>query len=117
MFRAVVLSVALTLLVGQNAGLLCKVWCDPQVAAATGCHGEATTGTTRVTGGSCDHLVLSVSAFLREDGLRATATPDAAHAIVVSHYVAQVTAGAQPGQQAERGRSLERRPLTTTLRI
>jgi len=37
-FRAAVLSIVLALAVGQNATLLCRVWCDLQAAAASGCH-------------------------------------------------------------------------------
>ena len=81
MFRAAVLSIVLTLAVGPNASLLCGTWCDPQAVAARGCHDEDPVTPPSVAGdGSCDHVVLSVAAFLREDVRRGVSAPDAGQA-------------------------------------
>src|SRR4051794_30089504 len=38
MIRLGVLSIVVSLAAGQNAGLLCKVWCDRHEAHSAGCH-------------------------------------------------------------------------------
>ena len=40
---ALVVAIALTLAVGPNASLLCRIVCNPQAAAASGCHHQAPT--------------------------------------------------------------------------
>ena len=50
MFRAIAISVLLTLAVGPNAALLCKASCDQQVADAIACHHENTPAASSVTG-------------------------------------------------------------------
>jgi hypothetical protein len=117
-FRAFVLSIVLTLAVGQNATLLCRAWCDPQAAAASGCHHEESTNSPTMGGNSCDHAVLSIGAFLREEVGRAVDAPDAARAIFVPRYqISQSSTDARVAQKPEREWSLEKRPLSTALRI
>lgn len=56
MLRATVLSIVFTVAVGPNAALLCKVWCDPGAAAASGCHhqGSSSEATRLVAANNCD---------------------------------------------------------------
>jgi len=117
-FRAAVLSIVLTLAVGPNVTLLCRTWCDLYAAAASGCHHEASTGSPIVAGNnSCDHEVPTAGAFLREEG-GAVAAPIAAHAIFVPrHQLARLTTDARHGLESGRERSLDKRPLSATLRI
>ena len=63
MFRAVLLSIVLSLAVGQNVALLCRAWCNAHVAAASGCHHEDSPTTPTVAGDeSCDNLVVVATA-------------------------------------------------------
>jgi len=118
-FRVAVLSVVLTLAVGPNASLLCRTRCDQKAAAASGCHHEELTGSAIVAGDDgCDHVVLGVAVFLREDARRGVSAADAAHAIVVPRYqVAYSTIDGHPGHEPGREWSLEKRPLPTALRL
>ena len=117
-FRAAVLSIVLTLAVGPNAALLCRTWCDQQVATASRCHHETSTTSPNVAGDdSCDSSVLS-AAFLREDVRRGVSPPDGDQAIPIPRYqVACSTIDARPGHEPGREWSLEKRPLSTALRI
>lgn len=118
-FRAVVLSIVLTLAVGPNATLLCGTLCDPPAAAASACHDEDPATSPSVGGDdSCDHVVLNAAAFLREDVRRGVFAPDAGHAILVPCYqLAHSTTDARPGQEPGPEWSLDQRPVSTALRI
>lgn len=117
--RAAVLSIVMTLAVGQNAALLCRAWCESQAADASGCHHEQQASSTSVSADDiCDHVVLSLAAVLREDVRRGVFAPDADYAILVSRYqLAPSKTDPRPRHQAARERSLEQRPLSTTLRV
>jgi hypothetical protein len=117
--QAVVLSIVLTLAVGPNAELLCKASCHPHAAAASECHHGESTNSPGVAGdNNCDHVVLSVGAFLREEVLPGGRSPNVDHAVVVSRYqLAQLATDARPGREPGREWSLEKRPLATALRI
>ena len=57
-FRAALFSIVLTLAVGQNAGLLCKVWCYPHDATA-GCRQQEPTTSPSVSGDDyCNNVAL-----------------------------------------------------------
>ena len=47
MFRATILTVVLVFAAGPSASLFCKAWCDPQVAAESGCHHDGLITTER----------------------------------------------------------------------
>lgn len=116
--RAFVLSIVLTLAGGPNASLLCRTWCDPQAAAASGCRHEDPATSPSVAGDdSCDKVVLS-AAFLREDVRRGASAPDADDAVLVPRcQLAHSTTDARPRQEPGREWSLDHRPLSTALRI
>lgn len=115
--RAAVLSIVLTLAVGQNAPLLlCRAWCDQQAAAASGCHHQNPAPSLSMAGDdSCDNVL--IAAFLREQVRRGVSSPDRDHAIPVLLYqLAPSATDVRPGQQPGRECSLETRPLSTVLR-
>jgi hypothetical protein len=117
--RAAVLSIVLTLAVGPNASLLCRIWCHPQADAATGCHHVDPTTSPSVAGdGSCDHVVLSAAAVFPDNVRRAVSAPDADYAILVPRYqLALSTTDTRPRPEPGREWRLENRPLLATLRI
>lgn len=119
MFRTALLSIVFALAVGQNVTLLCKTWCSAHAAAASGRHHEdSSTGLSVASDDSCDKVVAGATAILREDVWRGVSSPDANRAIPVPRYqLARLTIDACLGQEPWRESSLERRPLSTALRI
>jgi hypothetical protein len=115
--RGSVLFIVLTLAVGQDGRLLCRAWCDPQVAAASDCQHEKPASSTSVAGDSCHGGLRRVAAVSREDVRRRVSVSDAAHAIVVPRYpLAHLTIDTRPGDEPGRAWSLERRPVSIALR-
>ena len=75
-FRAALVSVVLTLAIGQNAGLLCKAWCHD--ATSTGCpHRDSTTSSSVRADDNCTTVAAGAVTFVREDGRRTAPAPDA----------------------------------------
>lgn len=71
MFRATVLSIALTVAIGQEAALICSAWCHPIEGTAAGCtpHDQTTPPGLR-NDESCRDEGLGAIAFVREDARR-----------------------------------------------
>jgi hypothetical protein len=108
----------LTLAVGQDATLLCRIWCNPQSAAASGCHYEGSSISPVVAGDSGCDRELGAGVFLREETGRLVGAAVVAHAIVVPRYqIAQLTTVARAGWATEREWALATRPLSTALRL
>jgi hypothetical protein len=119
MSQAVVLSIVLTLAVGQNLTLLCRTWCDAhEAAAASECHHKNSSPAPSVAGDdNCDNLAALATAVLR-DVRRDVSPQDANETIPVPRYLlGQLTVDTRLGQEAGREWSLEERPLSTALRI
>ena len=117
MFRAALFSVVLTLAIGQDAGLLCKVWCHD--ATSTGCpHHTSTTSTSVRADDTCTDVVVGTVAFVREDSRRTAPAPDAQNVLVVLRFrlVAPPT-DPRPGYESGRRLLREERPLVIALRI
>ncbi len=121
MFRAGVLSIVVILAAGADPALLCRTRCDPQDAAASGCHHQGlalATASTIAGDDSCEAVVLGAAAALREEGQRGGSARGADHAVVVPRYhLADLTDSTGSDPQPARDWSLERRPLRTALRI
>jgi hypothetical protein len=116
-FRAVLFSIVLTLAVGQNASLLCKVWC-PDTTSAVCQHQDSTTSPSVSAHDNCRSAVLGVVAFVREDARRTAAAPDAENALVVPRFrLAPSPTSLRSGFEAGRRQLLEERPLILALRI
>jgi len=117
-FRAALLSIVFSLAVGQNVALLCRTWCDADVAAATECYHNSSTTPSVAGDENCGNGVVAATAVLREDVQRAVSSQNANQAIPVPRYQrAQLTIDARRGQEPWRGWSLEKRSLSTALRI
>jgi hypothetical protein len=122
-FRAALFWIVLTLAVGQNASLLCKVWCHD--ATSAGCpHQDSTTSPDSTASPSvsaddnCESAFVGTAAFVREDARRTAAAPDAHNALVVPRFrLTPSPADLRSGFESGRRLPLEERPLVTTLRI
>jgi len=121
MFRAVVFSIALTVAAGPSAALLCRIWCDPPVATASACHRHTTSTTSKnvAADGTCNDMRPSVAAFAREALRRGVSAPEAHNnAVSVPRYhLAHTPTNDRYGQSPWSKPSLEKRPLSTNLRI
>jgi hypothetical protein len=74
-FRAALVSVVLTLAIGQNAGLVCKLWCHD--ATSTECpHQDSASPSVRADG-NCTTVAVAAVTFVPEDGQRTASSPDA----------------------------------------
>jgi len=118
-FRAAVVFIVLTVAAGQNAALLCSVWCHPPEAATGVCgHLGQITSPSMTGNDSCNQLVAGVTAFVREDVRRGASAPDMQHGVVVPWFEcapppAHSTSGRRLGQQTP----LQVSPLILVLRI
>ena len=119
MFRAALVSIVFSLALGQNVTLLCRSWCDAQATAASECHHKNSSTTLSVAGDEdCGKLAVAATAVLREDVRRDVSSQDTNQAIPVPRYqLARLTIDARPGQEPWCAWSLEKRPLSTALRI
>ena len=104
-FRAAVVSIVLTLAVGQNAALLCSVWCHPPEAATGVCEHPPVTSPSVTGNDSCTVRAAEATALVRED-VRRGATPDAQHGVVVAWF----QFGPPPAHSTS-GRQLRQTPL------
>ena len=116
-FRAALFSIVLTLSVGQNASLLCEVWCHDATSAQCP-HQDPTTSLSVGAGDSCTKLVVVAAVFVGEDARRTDPGPDAKNALVVPgfRFAAQPTDSGS-GYEAGRLRLLKTRPRLIPLRI
>ena len=121
-FRAALFSIVLTLAAGQNASLLCEVWCHD--ATSAGCpHQGSTTSPDSTTSpilkgdDTCGSMFVGAVAFVREDGRR-IALADTQTAIVVPRFrLAPSPTHLGSGVESGRRRLFEERPLVIALRI
>jgi hypothetical protein len=118
-FKAAVLSVVLAFAVGQNVVLLCKSWCDPRAAAASGCHREGPTTSPGLAGDEdCDNMAVGLAALLREDVRRYLSAPGAQHAVAIPRYqISPSTIDIRAGHDRARDWVHATPPLVTALRI
>ena len=119
MFRAALVSIVLTLTLGQNLALLCSVWCHPQESLISVCRHQAPTTPPSVTGSeSCTQVATDPTPFVREDGLRGASFSNQQYGVVVPRFqfVAPSSFAAPSLNQAQPA-VLEARPLVLALRI
>jgi hypothetical protein len=113
-FRAAFVSIVLALAIGQNANLLCKVWC----AGSAECfHHDSSSSPIVSADDTCRSAVLEAVACVREDVRRIAAASDQ-NAIVVRRFrlVSSLT-GLRAGWESGRRLPLDERPLGLGLRI
>ena len=118
MFRATVLSIVLVFAAGPSASLFCEAWCQPQVAAAQGCHHQDRADSTNVAPShSCQDVVLGSDAVVKEDLRRPDSSDGVASVRAVGHLLLAPGAGLRSPHAAGRPSPDLSRPLTTPLRI
>jgi hypothetical protein len=116
-FRAALFSIVLTLAVGQNASLLCRVWC-PDTTSAACPHQDSTTSPSVSAHDNCRTDLGAAVAFVREDPRRTAAAPDAQNALAVPRFLLALShADLGSGFESGRRRLFEERPLVIALRI
>jgi hypothetical protein len=111
----------LTLAVGPNGTLICKLWCEPQTTESACHHDDGASGATVTASDRCDDVELSGGDVLlnemrrgASDTLRSAADDiEFTPGFQLSHS----TTDARPGPQPGRARSLDNRLLSTVLRI
>jgi hypothetical protein len=103
MYRAFTLSIALSVLAGPNAPLLCRAWCDHVLpaAAASECHHE-TSAEAVITAGlhSCPGVSTTTDGFVREDSRRAESAPDRVQGLLARHHRLDTILGLRQPQPA-----------------
>ena len=116
-FRAVLFSIVLTLAVGQDASLLCRVWCPD--ATSTGCpHQDSTTSPSVLADDTCNEVEVGAVASVREDGRRTAPGPDSQNTFVVPRFrFVAPPIDLRPGYGSRWRVLLEERPLVIALRI
>ena len=86
-FRAALVSIVLTLTLGQNAALLCSVWCHPQQNATGTCEHQVPMTFPGVTGNeSCIQVAAELTALVREDARRAATDSHAQQGSVLARF-------------------------------
>jgi hypothetical protein len=118
-FRAAVLSIVLTLVVGPNASLLCAVWCHPEAATVAHCEHQNPSGSPSVAEkDSCPDIAAGATAFVREDVRRGVSASDGQHAVVVPPFrFVPPPNPSELGRELRQHAPLEARPLVFALRI
>jgi hypothetical protein len=116
-FRASLFSIVLTLAIGQNAGLLCKVWCPD--ATSTACpHQHPMTSPSVRADDTCNKVMVGAVTFVWEDGRRTAPAPDAQNSSVVLQFrFVAPPPDLRLGYESERRMLLEKHPLVIALRI
>jgi hypothetical protein len=107
----------MTLAVGHNASLLCRVWCHPEGTSGACEHQEPTASPSLAGKDSCNGTFGAV-AFVREDVRRGTSTTGGANAAPIPAFrFAPAPAHRRPGHDSGQQPLTDARPLVTPLRI
>lgn len=119
-FRAAVVSIVLTVTLGQNALLLCRIWCHPAAdAASASCEHENVSTSPGVTGSDrCAQPSAGATALVREDLRRGGSATDADHSVVAAQFrLAPPPTPSASGHGPGRHAFPDTRPLVLALRI
>ena len=118
MFRAALLSIVLTLAVGQDAALLCGVWCHSGGGIAGACEHQTEATSPGII--SNDDCTVSGNAIVavREDARRGTSAPTVHSGDLVPPFALRLPASSRhSGYDSAGRRLLDLRPLVLALRI
>jgi hypothetical protein len=119
-FRAALVSIVLTLTLGQNVALLCRVWCHPYYGANSACGTQVpTTSPTATANESCAQVANGPAPFVREeDGRKPASASDGQQGLVIARFqfVPPPSLSARDRDRRE-ATQLDARPLVLALRI
>lgn len=118
MFRAALFSIVLTLAAGQNAALLCGVWCHSGEGMAGPCEHKTESSSPGIVAHDDCSIGGNAIVFVRDDARRGTSLPEVEDAVLVPRFAltapaADTHSGYEPGSRL----LLELRPLVLSLRI
>jgi len=118
-FRLTAVAVVLALALGPMADLLCRAVCDLHAAGRSGCHHDEKNVKVLAAGAGECHSPLLVRGDLPPGATRRSPAPDDAGQALppASLSVSGRIAPPELDSTASPWRLLDRRPLTTTLRI
>ena len=117
MFRTALVSIVLTLAVGQNASLFCEAWCHDRMSAECP-HEDSTTSPRASSEDSCRSADVGAVTFVGEDARRTAAAQNAQNALAVPRFlVAPSPSHLRSGFELRWRLLLEERPLILALRI
>lgn len=118
MSRALLPLIVLTLAVGQNASVLCVVWCHPETGQTAACEHQEPSTSSSVTGNDeCPEVAGAVTAFVREEVRREEYAPDALHAVVIPPFQSALPLQSAFGSDSGHQPPLATRPPVLALRI
>ena len=118
-FRAALVSIVLTLTLGPNAALLCRVWCHPQQSANSACEHQVPMTVSTLTGNeSCVHNAAGPTALVREDARRIASDSYAHQGTVVARFqLLPPSASSARDRERTQATPLAARSLVLALRI
>ena len=118
MFRAAIVPIVLTLIVGPNTALLCSVWCFRE-ATTSACQHEDATTSPNVTGqNSCCAVPPNAAAVVPEGARAGSPANDAQHTVVVRAFrFASPLIDIGQADRVSKSASAAGPPLLITLRI
>ena len=118
-FRAALVSIVLTLTLGQNAALLCSVWCHPQQSANSACEHQPAASSPGVTANEgCIRVDAGATPFVREDGPRTVSASDAHQGIAAARFQSMPPPSLSArGPERTQATPQAARPLVLPLRI
>jgi hypothetical protein len=116
--RLTTVAVALVLVLGPLADLLCRAVCVPNAAAAPNCHRHGADATVAAAGGECHPTMLVPAGLPPDASRRALASGDVGDALCPTGIGASRPPHCRAlDSTASPWRQLDRRPLLTILRI
>lgn len=116
--RLTTVAVVLALVLGPLADLLCRAVCVPNAAATPNCHRHGADATVAAATAECHSTMLAPAALPPDATRRGLASGDAGDAL----FPTGISASRPPDRRAldstaSPWRQLDRRPLSTILRI
>lgn len=116
--RLTIVAVGLALVLGHPADLLCRAVCDLNAAAPSNCHRHGADATIAAASGECPSTMLAPAGLPPDGTRRGLASGDAGDAL----FPTGIAASRPPDRRAldstaSPWRQLDRRPLSTILRI
>ena len=117
-FRALLLSIVLTLAAGQDGALLCDVWCLAGEMTGRACEHQTPTASPQLNANDNCTVSGNANAFVREDARRNTSAPTAQSGVCVPQFAFTPPASSSASAYEAAGRRpFDLRPLVFALRI